>query len=80
MHPLGGLIALGTSPLISVLRRFLFQGFGIGAEAIRVMVYGWRGFEMIELEGPYSTTFPAYITTRRSESYSATEMLCVIMT
>jgi len=69
LHPGGGLIALGTSPLISTCRRFRRSGSGIGADEISAIVYGCLGLVMTVLVGPYSTNDPAYMTAIVSDMY-----------
>jgi len=69
LHPGGGLMALGTSPLISACNRFRRSGSGIGADVISAIVYGCLGLVTTVLVGPYSTSEPAYITAMVSDMY-----------
>ena len=42
---LGGLIALGTSPWMTIRCRFLVVGSGTGTAASKAWEYGWIGLE-----------------------------------
>ena len=60
LHPVGGLIGDGTSPVKVIFSFFVL--FMVGTAEIRAFVYGWIEWFIIVSTGPCSTICPAYIT------------------
>src|SRR5206468_11617161 len=72
VHPLGTLIGLGSSPLISA-RPCLAFGSGTGTALRRASVYGCIGFLITSSALASSTMTPRYITAIRCDMYRVTE-------